>query len=101
LESRSSGLNGVRVPAGFWCIGQDIFGSAVTFVLWAVALTRTTPTRVAMSVPINPVTASLVGALLIGESLGWNLIVGLATVFLGIWIATTNSKPVAARTQRS
>jgi drug/metabolite transporter (DMT)-like permease len=51
---------------------------------------------VAISVPVNPITASLVGALLIGEPLGWNLIVGLATVFLGIWIATTNNQPVAA-----
>jgi drug/metabolite transporter (DMT)-like permease len=69
-----------------------IFGSALTFVLWAFALTRTTPTRVAISVPINPITASLVGAMLLGEAIGWNLVVGLATVFIGIWIATTNSQ---------
>jgi drug/metabolite transporter (DMT)-like permease len=64
-------------------------GSALTFVLWAAALTKTTPTRVAISVPLNPVTASLVGSLLLDEALGWNLLVGLVTVFLGIWVATT------------
>jgi drug/metabolite transporter (DMT)-like permease len=79
-----------------------IFGSALTFVLWPFALTRTTPTRVAISVPVNPITASLVGAMLLGEPIGWNLIVGLVTVFIGIWIATTNSQPAAeVKTQPS
>ena len=33
------------------------FGSALTFYLWAFALARTTPTRVAISVTVNPVAA--------------------------------------------
>ncbi len=66
-----------------------IFGSAVTFFLWAFALGRTTPTRVAISVTVNPVTASLVGVVILREPIGWNLVVGLTTVVLGIWIATT------------
>jgi len=65
------------------------FGSALTFYLWAFALERTTPTRVAISVTVNPVTASLVGAALLQEPLHWNLIGGIVTVFAGIWIATT------------
>jgi drug/metabolite transporter (DMT)-like permease len=51
-------------------------------------------------VPVNPITASLVGALLLGEPIGWNLIVGLVTVFFGIWIATTNSRAVGAELSR-
>jgi drug/metabolite transporter (DMT)-like permease len=66
-----------------------LFGSALTFFLWAFALGRTTPTRVAISVTVNPIIASILGAMLLGEPLRWNLIVGLLTVFLGIWIATT------------
>jgi drug/metabolite transporter (DMT)-like permease len=65
------------------------FGAALTFYLWAFALERTTPTRVAISVTVNPVTASLVGAVLLGEPLSWNLVGGIVTVFAGIWIATT------------
>lgn len=72
------------------------FGSALTFYLWAFALERTTPTRVAISVTVNPVAASLVGATLLGESLRWNLLAGIVTVFIGIWIATTQSRPKAA-----
>jgi drug/metabolite transporter (DMT)-like permease len=68
------------------------FGSAVTFYLWAFALARTTPTRVAISVSVNPVTASLVGAILLHEPLSWNLVGGIVTVFAGIWIATTTGR---------
>jgi drug/metabolite transporter (DMT)-like permease len=64
-------------------------GSALTFYLWAFALERTTPTRVAISVTVNPVAASLVGATILSEPLRWNLVVGIVTVFIGIWIATT------------
>jgi len=65
------------------------FGAALTFYLWAFALERTTPTRVAISVTVNPITASLVGAALLHEPLRWNLVGGIVTVFVGIWIATT------------
>src|SRR5262245_23017734 len=69
------------------------FGSALTFYLWALALERTTPTRVAISVTVNPIAASLVGAALLDEPLRWNLIAGIVTVFAGIWIATTEARP--------
>ena len=73
------------------------FGSALTFYLWAFALERTTPTRVAISVTVNPITASLVGATLLDEPLRWNLVGGILTVFAGIWIATTaGRRPVSA-----
>jgi len=66
-----------------------VFGGAVVFILWAYALERTTPTRVAVSITVNPIMAALVGALLLHEPIAWNLIVGLLAVFLGIWVATT------------
>lgn len=74
-------------------------GSALTFYLWAFALERTTPTRVAISVTVNPVAASLVGAILLDEPLSWNLVAGILTVFIGIWIATTQSSQDADRNE--
>ena len=70
-----------------------LIGAALTFFLWAFALQRTTPTRVAISVTVNPITAALVGALLLDEPLGWNLALGVVTVFAGIWIATKAAAP--------
>ena len=77
------------------------FGSALTFYLWAFALARTTPTRVAISVTVNPVAASLVGAVLLNEPLSWNLVGGIVTVFVGIWIATTSVRQTRPATQAS
>jgi drug/metabolite transporter (DMT)-like permease len=77
------------VPQWLAAIYLGAFGSALTFYLWAFALERTTPTRVAISVTVNPITASLVGAAVLDEPLRWNLVAGIVTVFVGIWIATT------------
>jgi drug/metabolite transporter (DMT)-like permease len=38
---------------------------------------------------VNPIAAGLLAALLIGEPITLNLVLGLVAVFVGIWIATT------------
>lgn len=80
-------------PQWFGAIYLGAFGAAFTFYLWAYALERTTPTRVAISVTVNPIAASLVGAVLLDEPIRWNLVAGIVTVFAGIWIATTEARP--------
>lgn len=94
-----AGLHGSFAPvrefgAAHWlaAIYLGAIGSALTFYLCSVALERTTPTRVAISVTVNPISASLVGALLLHEPLGWNLVLGVVAVFIGIWIATTTRR---------
>jgi drug/metabolite transporter (DMT)-like permease len=64
-----------------------IVGSAGAFILWVFALSRTSPTKTAVTITVNPVFASIVGAIAIGEGIGLNLIVGLAAVAVGIWMA--------------
>lgn len=66
-------------------------GAALTFFLWAYALGRTTPSRVAISVTVNPIAASLVGAMLLDEQIGPELLLGIAAVAAGIWIAMGRS----------
>jgi drug/metabolite transporter (DMT)-like permease len=64
-----------------------IIGSAGAFILWVFALSRTSPTKTAVTITVNPVFASIVGAVAIGEGIGLNLIIGLAAVATGIWLA--------------
>ena len=64
-----------------------IVGSAGAFILWVFALSRTSPTKTAVTITVNPVFASIVGAVAIGEGIGLNLIIGLAAVAAGIWLA--------------
>jgi drug/metabolite transporter (DMT)-like permease len=70
-----------------------VFGAALTFYLWAFALEQTTPTRVASTITVNPVTAATVAALLLGEPIGLHLLAGIAAVGAGIWIASTDACP--------
>ena len=46
------------------------------------------PTRVANTMTINPLVAGMGAALLLGEPLTANVLVGLVAVFAGIWVAT-------------
>jgi drug/metabolite transporter (DMT)-like permease len=90
----SGGLAAVRrfgAPEWSAIAYLGILGSAATFYLWSLALERTTPTRVAISVTVNPIAAAIFGKLLLSEPIGWNLVVGLAAVMAGIGIATTAS----------
>ena len=64
-----------------------VIGSAGAFILWVFALSRTSPTKTAVTITVNPVFASIVGAVAIGEGIGLNLIAGLAAVAVGIWLA--------------
>ncbi len=91
-----SGLRGGFAPVAAFGPPQwaaiaylGIIGGALTFFLWAFALERTTPTRVAVAVTVNPITASIVGTAHLGEPIRWTLAAGLVTVALGIWLATT------------
>lgn len=78
-----------------WIAGVylGIGGGALAFILWVIALARATPTRVANTMTVNPIAAALLAALLIGESITANLLIGLVAVFAGIWIATSETKP--------
>jgi drug/metabolite transporter (DMT)-like permease len=82
---------GFEAPQWFAVIYLGAFGGAAAFYLWVFALERTTPTRVAITMTVNPIAASTVAALLIGEPIGLNLILGLIGVAAGIWIATSGS----------
>jgi drug/metabolite transporter (DMT)-like permease len=68
-----------------------IVGGAVTFLLWSYALERTTPTRVAISVTVNPIASALFGAALLDEPITLDLALGLVLVAIGIAVAM--SKP--------
>jgi drug/metabolite transporter (DMT)-like permease len=69
------------------CLG--VFGGALAFYLWVYALQRTTPTRVTNTMTVNPVSASLLAAALIGEPIGLPLVLGILAVGAGIWLASS------------
>jgi drug/metabolite transporter (DMT)-like permease len=78
--------------AAQWVAGVylGIGGGALAFILWVLALQRTTPTLVANTMTVNPIVAGLLATQLVGEPITLNLVGGLAAVFAGIAIATTD-----------
>lgn len=82
--------------AAQWTAGiyLGIGGGAAAFILWVMALERTTPTLVANTMTVNPIAAALLATQLVGEPITLNLVVGLVAVFAGIWIATSGRQKV-------
>lgn len=73
------------------------FGGAAAFFLWVLALRMTTPTRVANTMTVNPIAASLLAAIIVSEPIGLNLVAGLIAVAIGIWLASTPGGLSSAR----
>jgi len=61
-----------------------IFGGALGYFLWTFALTRLTPTQVAVYVNVNPMVAIILGAILLTEKLTSVLVVGFVAVVVGV-----------------
>jgi drug/metabolite transporter (DMT)-like permease len=59
-------------------------GGAVAFLLWTAALSRLTPTRVAVYVNLNPVAAALLGVWLLDERRSVPFAIGFVAVVAGV-----------------
>jgi drug/metabolite transporter (DMT)-like permease len=61
-----------------------VLGGSVAFLLWTWALSRLTPTQVAVYVNLNPIVAALLAILLLGERRSALFLVGFAAVVSGV-----------------
>jgi len=82
-------FNAAQWTAGIYL---GVGGGALAFILWVMALQRTTPTLVANTMTVNPIAAGLLATQLVGEPITPDLVAGLVAVFAGIWIATGRAK---------
>lgn len=67
-------------------------GGAFGFALWSWALQRSTPSRVAVFIAINPLTAITLGVLLLNEPVTVQFLVGFVAVTAGIILANWRPK---------
>jgi drug/metabolite transporter (DMT)-like permease len=61
-----------------------VLGGAAAFLLWTWALSRLTPTQVAVYVNLNPIVAALLAILLLGERRSGLFLLGFAAVVVGV-----------------
>jgi drug/metabolite transporter (DMT)-like permease len=75
-----------------------VFGGALGFLLWTFALTRLTPTQVAVYINLNPLVAMVLAAALLAERLTIIFVAGFGAVLLGVlmvnWPRRTGAAPV-------
>jgi drug/metabolite transporter (DMT)-like permease len=69
-----------------------IFGGAIGYFLWTFALTRLSPTQVAVYVNVNPMIATLLGAILLAEKLTGIFLAGFAAVIAGVLLVNLPGK---------
>jgi drug/metabolite transporter (DMT)-like permease len=78
----------LRFGQAFLLLAAVVFlgvpGGAVAFLLWTMALSRLTPTRVAVYVNLNPLVAALLGVLLLAERRSGLFVLGFAAVLGGV-----------------
>jgi len=101
LTGSVAAIGHLNAPQWIAGVYLGVGGGALAFILWVMALQRATPTRVASTMTVNPLAAGLLAALLVGEPITANLVIGLVAVFAGIWIATTESRQPMPRLQGS
>lgn len=83
-----------NLSAGAWAITGFIgVSSGVGYFLWLYALKHESPTRVTVFLSLNPVTAALLGAWLLGETLTTWAIAAMALIAIGLWLATRSAPP--------
>lgn len=61
-----------------------VLGGAAAFQLWTWALSRLTPTQVAVHVNLNPIVAAILGVVLLGERRAGLFLLGFAAVVAGV-----------------
>ena len=66
---KSSRATARRLTSPQWIAGIYLGagGGALAFIQWVMALQRTTPTRVASTMTVNPIAAALLASPLVGE----------------------------------
>ena len=85
-------VQAMKAPQWAAALFLGIFPGAVGFYLWIYAVERTTPTRVASTITMNPISAGFLGSLLVHEPFGVGLLTGVVAVAAGIWIASTEGR---------
>ena len=73
--------------AGWLAVVFIGISSGIGYYLWLWALNHTTPTKVTVFLALSPITAAGLGALLLAEGISIILLLGLACVVLGLWMA--------------
>jgi drug/metabolite transporter (DMT)-like permease len=84
----------ISISGPAWAaVGFVGISSAVGYVWWLYALKHLPPTRVTIFLALNPVTAALLGQLLLGERMDLWTVAAIGAIALGLWLGTRSPAP--------
>lgn len=69
-----------------WVVFLGVFGGALAFLLWTVALSRLSPTATTVYINVNPIVATLLAVGLLGERVGVLFVAGFVAVAAGVYL---------------
>ncbi|WP_290817723.1 DMT family transporter [Ferrovibrio sp.] len=93
-EGAFTGWSGYSATGWFAVIFIGL-SSGIGYFGWLWALRHAPPTQVTVFLGLSPITAGIIGALLLAEPLTWPLIAGMAVVLAGLWLALRPGKAMA------
>ena len=94
-------LESVRTPPIFTgsavlaCIYLGVAGTAVAHTLWNMGLKLLDASVCSMFYPLQPLTSSILGVVLLGEVLTWNFVVGGVLICIGIIVSVMKKDMIA------
>lgn len=86
------GLASLHWPQVLSLVYLGVFGSALAYIGYYDGIRRIGATRAGVFIALNPLTAVICGALLLGEQLTLPMVLGGAVILLGIYLC---NKPLA------
>jgi drug/metabolite transporter (DMT)-like permease len=92
FEDFSSVMARMRPDTVMLVLFLGIFGGAIGYFLWTFALTRLSPTQVAVYANLNPMIATLLGATLLAEKLTGMFMAGFAAVLAGVLLVNLRGR---------
>lgn len=87
-------------PQGWLAILFIGTSSGVSYFLWLWALNNTSPTKVTIFLALNPITATLLGALLLNEKPTTLLLIGLTCVVIGLGVAHYKAQKIPFKSEK-
>ncbi len=91
-QAAMDGLPTISINGLLAVLFLGTLGGGIGFYLWIWALQRTTPTKVAIFVTLNPIAAIALAAVVLGEEFRPVVAVGLAFVLGGILLVSLSKK---------
>ncbi len=80
-------------PAEIYAIfHMGVISSGLILVLWAHLMLKYSPARVSVFLFMTPAVGVAGSAVMLGETVGWNLLAGAALTITGVWLVTVERK---------